>query len=84
MKLIIDIDDDTYKRVISDSTTYVLDEILVENAIYNGTPLDDIFDDIKAELWMEGMNMTGEYQGVWVRFRDIEKVIDKHIGKEKE
>lgn len=41
-----------------------------------------VIDDIKADLWMEGMNMTGEYQGVWVRFRDIEKVMDKHIGKE--
>ena len=42
-----------------------------------------VIEDIKAELWMEGMNMTGEYQGVWVRYRDIERVIDKHIsGKE--
>ena len=40
MKLIIDIDEDTYKSVIADSTTYVLDEILVENAIYNGIPLE--------------------------------------------
>lgn len=38
-----------------------------------------VIDDIRSELWMEGMNMTGEYQGVWVRFRDIERVIDKHI-----
>ena len=42
-----------------------------------------VLEDIKSELWMEGMNMTGEYQGVWVRFRDIERVIDKYIsGKE--
>lgn len=42
-----------------------------------------VIEDIKAELWMEGMNMTGEYQGVWVRYRDIERVIDKHISGEK-
>ena len=39
-----------------------------------------VLEDIKAELWMEGMNMVGEYQGVWVRFKDIEKAIDKHIN----
>ena len=47
--------------------------------------INNVLEDIKAELWMEGMNMTGEYQGVWVRFRDIEKIIEKHIsGKETE
>ena len=39
MQIVIDIDEDTYNSVISDSTTYVLDEILVENAIYNGIVL---------------------------------------------
>ena len=43
-----------------------------------------VLEDIKSELWMEGMNMGGEYQGVWVRFKDIEKAIDKHCGKEQE
>ena len=43
-----------------------------------------VLDQIKAELWMEGMNMTGEYQGVWVRFRDIERIIDKYIAEESE
>lgn len=35
---------------------------------------------------MEGMNMTDEYQGVWVRFRDIERIIDKYMkeGEDKE
>lgn len=40
-----------------------------------------VLQDIKSELWMEGMNMAGEYQGVWVRYRDIERVIDKHISE---
>lgn len=37
---------------------------------------------VKSKLWMEGMNMTGEYQGVWVRYRDIERVIDANRPKE--
>lgn len=28
---------------------------------------------------MEGVNMTGEYQGSWVRFKDIEKIVNKHF-----
>ena len=39
MQIVIELDEDTYNSVISDSTTYVLDEILVENAIYNGIVL---------------------------------------------
>lgn len=33
------------------------------------------------EIYMEGVNMSGEYQGCWVRFKDIEKIVDKYIGK---
>ena len=46
------------------------------------------FEDIRAEIWDSGMNMGGEYQGVWIRYRDIEKILDKHnpdkVGKERE
>ena len=31
-------------------------------------------DKTELELWDHGVNMGGEYQGVWVRFRDIEEV----------
>lgn len=31
------------------------------------------------EIYMEGVNMSGEYQGCWVRFKDIEKIVDKYI-----
>ena len=34
------------------------------------------------DIYMEGVNMTGEYQGCWVRFKDIEKIVDKYIGSE--
>lgn len=32
------------------------------------------------EIYMEGVNMSGEYQGCWVRFKDIEYVVDRYIG----
>ena len=64
----------SYEQTINKLTDAISEQALKQ---------DSVLDDIKADLWMEGMNMAGEYQGVWVRFRDIEKVIDKHIGKEK-
>lgn len=43
MKLVIDIDEHIYEQIMADSEVYVLDNevdrILIENAIYNGTPL---------------------------------------------
>lgn len=36
-----------------------------------------------CEIYMAGVNMTGEYQGCWVRFRDIERIVDEFIGDEK-
>ena len=44
----------------------------------------EAWEKVKSELWMEGMNMTGEYQGVWIRYRDIERVIDANRPKEGE
>ena len=42
-------------------------------------PLNIEMDLLKNDLWMAGVNLTGEYQGVWVRYRDISRIIDKHI-----
>ena len=35
------------------------------------------------EIYMKGVNMSGEYQGCWVRFKDIEKIVDKYMGDKK-
>ena len=34
-----------------------------------------------SDIYMEGVNMTGEYHGCWVRFKDIEKIVDKYFGE---
>lgn len=43
MKIVIDISEHIYKQIMADSEVYILDNevdrILIENAIYNGTPL---------------------------------------------
>ena len=34
---------------------------------------------VMSELWDNGMNMSGEYQGVWVRFKVIEQTMEKYL-----
>ena len=34
------------------------------------------------DIYMDGVNMSGEYRGCWVRFKDIEKIVDKYIRSE--
>ena len=31
------------------------------------------------EIYMKGVNMSGEYQGCWVRFKDIETIVNKYM-----
>ena len=75
MKVVIDIADEKWVSAL-DGTWCGSAEIP------KGIPLENVLQDIKSELWMEGMNMTGEYQGVWIRYKDIERVIDKHMSAE--
>ena len=83
MKIVIDIQDEIYNNYIDDRTHTT--DIL--NAVIHGTPLPDAkivnISDMMYEIYMEGVNMTGEYQGCWVRFKDIEKIVNKHIPERK-
>ena len=36
------------------------------------------------DIYMAGVNMTGEYQGCWVRFRDIENIANNYFPDIKE
>ena len=70
MKIVIDINEHIYEQVMADSEVYVLDNevdrILIENAIYNGTPLPakhgrlidktELSDHIKNRLIQTAMN----------------------------
>lgn len=97
MKLIIEIPEEIYKsckaiyklpvkKEVADAYTYA---IANGNAytypIANGTPLKKEYDisQMMWEIYMEGVNMAGEYQGCWVRFKDIEKIVDKYVKGER-
>lgn len=40
-----------------------------------------IIKDALEEIYYEGVNMTGKYQGCWIRFKDVERIINKYINK---
>ena len=85
MNLIIDIPNERYELLKAVNKQLGTNGATPEElAILNGVPLKEVADDIKAELWDSGMNMIGEYQGVWVRYSDIEKAFDKYIQKGEE
>lgn len=36
--------------------------------------------DMMYDIYMEGVNMSGEYQGCWVRFKDIENIVKRYFS----
>ena len=43
--------------------------------------IEQIKEDALYDIYMAGVNMTGEYHGCWVRFKDIENVVNEHFRK---
>ena len=82
MKIIIDIPEEEYNtgQLVHYFGCY---SDKLDLVIYNGTPLPEQQHIDKSammyEIYMEGVNMTGEYQGCWVRFKNIENIVDKYI-----
>lgn len=64
--------------------TYTTNEArtMAIKALEQGAPIDKSA--MMIEIYMEGVNMSGEYQGCWVRFKDIERIVDKYITESEE
>ena len=76
MKLVIEIDENTYKGICDGKMFITMDRM--SNMISYGTPLEDI----KAELHKNAeMHSDGDY---YLREEWIDEIINKHIGKENE
>ena len=88
MKLVIEIDEGTYESAKEMSETSI-DEYKAMRAIANGTPLDSVLYDIKAEIENIPNNYAtkpvGTYDYCWGAKNErkvILSIIDNYIGKE--
>ena len=85
MKIVIEIDEVRFADIQRIASVQVDRRMeTVEQIIAKGTPLSDVLKTIRGDIWLDGVNMTGEYQGVWTRFRDVEKSFDKALKEESE
>ena len=66
MQIVIDIPNKKWELIQNGEYCGIIDDLLFQN-IKNGPPLAEVIEDIKSEI-----------QGVWVRYRDIERIIDKY------
>ena len=60
-----------------------IDEYIKKHDINMKISQDEL-SQILYEMYMAGVNMTGEYQGCWVRFKDIQNIINKHFENKNE
>ena len=83
MKLVIEIDEETYKKCKWKNNGVVGLEWW-ERAIANGTPLEKVLEDIKAEIDGLPSYLTEDGRRMVRKYRVLE-IIDSHIsGKEQE
>ena len=83
MKIVIDIPEDLYKKLKEspscESCAGIKNCDLID-MIIDGMPMYAM-EYIKSKIWDSGMNFGGQYQGVWIRYRDVERIIDKYISR---
>ena len=88
MQIVIDIPEDVYIRLfdngIQDNEIAVDDVCEMARALRLGKPLEDIRSKILYEIYMDGVNMANEYHGCWVRFKNIETIVNRYIGERSE
>ena len=80
MQVVIDIPEDVVADV---KDTYTGDDVLY-CAVKYGKPLDDIRSKILYEIYMDGVNMANEYHGCWVRFKNIETIVNRYMRERSE
>ena len=88
MQIVIDIPEDVYTRLfdngIQDNEIAVDDVCEMARALRLGKPLEDIRSKILYEIYMDGVNMANEYHGCWVRFKNIETIVNRYMRERSE
>lgn len=88
MKLIIDIPEEEYQNYLKMRPAYPEGAFCYIKAIQNGTPLDSVIEDIKAEIKNipndDSTKPIGNYDyclGAEHERKVILEIIDRHLGK---
>ena len=79
MKLIIDIDDNKYNRLMNMPMVSSVNEAVIK-AVKNGTPLDEQLKDIRAKIDSHCSDNRDRNDGLYIAM----KIIDQHIGERSE
>lgn len=45
----------------------------------NKNRIEQIKMEMLSDIYMEGVNMGGDYPGCWVRFNDIESIVERYF-----
>lgn len=53
---------------------------LAIKALEQSQELDRMKNKMMYDIYMKGVNMSGEYQGCWVRFKTIENIIKRYFS----
>lgn len=70
--------DDTYDIIIHCKSQEEQNEAI--KALKDSIPRDKLIQ-LREDCWDAGVNMTDEYQGVWVKYIAIEERIDKILNE---
>lgn len=84
MQIVIDIPKEMYKNMQRKANEIQAEGYTLENAVLNSTPLEDIRSKILYEIYMDGVNMDNEYHGCWVRFKNIETIVNRYMKERSE
>ena len=76
MKVVIDVSEQDYQLACNYPDALIA---TYAHAIKNGIPLDDLRNKMLYDIYMMGVNMDNEYHGCWVRFKNIEKIVDRYM-----
>ncbi len=83
MKLIIDIPEERYKQIQEEQ--WLPNRLLIEKAIANGTPLNEVLDKIRAEIDKELLSYAKDVEDmgdsarmIRISLGIVRKIIDKY------
>ena len=76
MQLVIDIPEEAYNRLLEEQ--HLPNRIDLEYFIVHGTPLEKVFENIKAEI--RKLEWYGD-DAFWDGVNAVSDIIDKHIGQ---